>query len=94
MNTDAPSRAWLVQTAAAASTMIFNDIVVDNLPTITLSNANSSFTVQVKDSSGTATKALTLVVAAPAVVITTDSLPAAEQGAPYAQSLSASGGAG
>jgi large repetitive protein len=55
----------------------------------------SNFTVQVRDSSNsTASKPLTLTVTATQIVITTQSLAPAEQGAPYSQALAASGGTG
>jgi large repetitive protein len=55
----------------------------------------ANFTVQVRDSANaTASKALTLVVTATPVVISTQSLPPAEQGVPYSQTLAATGGTG
>src|SRR4029079_2963375 len=55
----------------------------------------SNFTVQVKDSSGTtANKALSITIAAPALTVSTSSLPNGTVGAAYGQTLSATGGTG
>lgn len=58
-------------------------------------NGTSNFTVQVNDSAAAqATAALTLTIGNPKLVITTSSpLPDATAGAPYSQTLAASGGA-
>jgi len=62
---------------------------------IALLPGTSNFTVQVRDAAGaTATKALSITVTASPVTITTQSLPAGEQGVPYSQTLAASGGSG
>ena len=58
-------------------------------------SGTANFTVQVKDSSGaTATKPLSIVVAAPQLSITTSSLPGGTVGVPYTASVTATGGAG
>jgi large repetitive protein len=55
----------------------------------------STFTVQVKDSSGTtATRALSIAINPAALLLTTTSLPGATAGASYSATLSASGGTG
>ena len=55
----------------------------------------ANFTVQVKDSANTtATKALSINIAVPPLVVTTASLPNGMAGAAYSQTLAASGGAG
>ena len=55
----------------------------------------TSFTAQVKDSSGaTATQSLSIAVAGSALTVTTTSLPGGTVGTPYSQSLSATGGSG
>ena len=55
----------------------------------------ASFTVQVKDSgSAVATRIFSLTVAPATLIITTASLPGAEQSVSYAQTLSATGGTG
>ena len=55
----------------------------------------SSFTAQVTDSSGAkATQALSILIAAPQLTITTSSLPNGTVGAAYQQTLTASGGTG
>jgi len=56
--------------------------------------ATASFTVQVQDGAGhTATKALSIAVA-PALVVTTASLPGGTQGVAYSATLAATGGSG
>jgi hypothetical protein len=58
-------------------------------------SGTSNFTVQVKDSSNaTATAALSIIVAAPALSVSTSSLPGGTVGTAYSQSLSATGGSG
>jgi len=58
-------------------------------------SGNSSFTVKVNDTgSGSATRALSINVAAAPVSITTTSLLSGEVGIPYSQTLQASGGTG
>src|SRR5665213_3509900 len=58
-------------------------------------SGNSSFTVKVNDtSSGSATRALSINIAAAPVTITTTSLLSGEAGIPYSQTLQASGGTG
>jgi hypothetical protein len=55
----------------------------------------ANFTVQVKDSNNTtATKGLSITVNAATLVITTSSLPPAAVGAPYSQTMTATGGTG
>ena len=56
---------------------------------------SSSFTVQVKDTSGaTATKALSIAIAPATLSVTTASLPPGTPGVAYQQTLAASGGSG
>ena len=65
---------------------------ITGTPTTT---GTASFTVQVKDSSGTtATQALTIAVAPPSLNISTTSLPGAVVGTAYSQTLAATGGTG
>ena len=60
-----------------------------------MTSGNSSFTVKVKDTgSGSATRALSINIAAAPVSITTTSLLSGEVGIPYSQTLQASGGTG
>ena len=56
---------------------------------------SSNFTVQVKDAVNTiATKPLSIAISAPALTITTATLPAGVTGVAYSQTLAATGGAG
>ena len=65
--------------------------VISGTPT---AQGSSTFTVQATSGTRTDTQDLTLTVQAPALVITTSSLPAGAVGDPYNQALVASGGTG
>ncbi len=85
--------AWsLISGALPAGLTIDRSGTISGTPS---ASGNASFTVQVSDSSGTpATKQLSLAINAPALTITTASLPGGVTGAPYSQTLAASGGTG
>jgi large repetitive protein len=57
-------------------------------------SGNASFTVKVIDPTGSATRVLSINIAAVPIAITTTSLPGGEVGMPYSQTLQASGGTG
>ena len=59
-----------------------------------VASGNASFTARVTDSTGSATRVLSINIAATPIVITTTSLPGGEVGIGYSQSLHASGGTG
>jgi hypothetical protein len=83
---------WSFSTGALPAGLSLNGGTISGTPT---APGTANLTAQVKDSSGTtAGKALTLTIAAPPIVITTQALAAAEQGAPYSQTLAATGGFG
>jgi hypothetical protein len=89
----AGSNTWSLTagTLPAGLTLAANG-TVGGTPTAT---GTSNITVQVRDSANaTATKALTLVITPPTLVITTQNLPAAVQGSAYSQTLAATGGSG
>src|SRR5207248_5729553 len=68
------------------------DGTISGTPT---AGGTSNFTVQVKDSSNvTATKALSIMIAAPTLTVTTSSLPSGTVGVGYSQTVAATGGTG
>jgi hypothetical protein len=80
----------LVSGSLPAGLALSGSGTIAGTPTTT---GTSNFTVQARDSSGaTATAPLSLTVAPPALVITTSTLPAGSVGAPYSQTLAATGG--
>ena len=84
---------WTVSTGALPAGLSLSTAgAITGTPT-TAGTAN--FTVQVRDSANTtATKALSIVIAAPALTVTTASLLDGVVGAAYSQTLAASGGTG
>jgi hypothetical protein len=84
---------WSVSTGSLPAGIALSG--TGNLTGTPTAAGNSSFTVQVSDSSkGAATKALSLAIAPPPLKIETSSLPPAAVGLAYFQPLVASGGTG
>ena len=86
------SNTWSIASGSLPAGLALSSGTIAGTPTAA---GNSTFTVQVQDSSGaTATKQLSITVNPAALTITTASLPNGTVGAAYSQALSASGGTG
>ena len=83
---------WSISAGSLPQGLILSAGQISGTPTAA---GNASFTVKVTDTgSASATKALSINIAANPVIITTASLPAGQVGVPYSQTLQASGGTG